>query len=147
MSKIVKYGGGFLGFCVLLAVAAPPPESDKVASPSQTAVAETSCTPKFWTAESLKSEMEANEARMAHAWKQAGCATVSGVVMSVDSDFMDRPFVVIGSGGKYEFSGIVHCNPKNAESAFSLTKGQSVTVSGKTGGEVMGTLTLDRCAW
>ena len=91
--------------------------------------------------------MKDNEARTAHFWKQAGCASVSGVVKSVGSDFLDNPFVVLGTGKKYDFGGIVHCKPKNPTAAFDLSKGQKVTVRGTTGGEVIGTLVLEECEW
>lgn len=170
MSNIVKFGGGFIAFVFFAGVyGSAKNESDRnlksyedhKAKLSGSAATSTSTKPEpayvpppppprtclAFTAKALKSSMASNEAKTAHIWKTAGCASVSGVVSSIGSDFMDNPFVTIGSGGKYEFLSIVHCNPKNPTNAFNLSKGQRITVRGDTGGEMMGTLTMDNCEW
>ena len=165
MSNIVKFGGGFIAFVFFAGVyGSAKNESDrnlKGYEDHKATLAEKSAKPEPayvpppppprtcspFTAKELKSAMASNEAKTAHVWKSAGCASVSGVVSSIGSDFMDNPFVTIGSGGKYEFLSIVHCNPKNPTDAFNLSKGQRITVRGDTGGEMMGTLTMDNCEW
>jgi hypothetical protein len=169
MSNIVKFGGGFIAFVFFAGVyGSAKNESDrnlksyedhkaKLSGSAATSVKQEpappppppppprECSP--FTAKELKSAMASNEAKTAHVWKNAGCASVSGSVLTIGSDFMDDPFVVIGTGKKYEFGGIVHCTPKNKTAAFDLSKGQKVTVRGTTGGEMMGTLMLEDCEW
>jgi hypothetical protein len=151
MSKVMKYGGGFLLLCVAVSIANTPSPGDdslsRTAATTNTRAPVAKCEPVFLTAAGLREEMEKNEARLVHAWKKAECATVVGKVLSIDSGFDDRPFISIGTGKKYEFSGIVNCQPRVPEKAFSLTKGQQVEFTGKTGGEIVGTLILKDCEW
>jgi hypothetical protein len=157
MSNIVKFGGGFLGLCVVGAMFAPAPK-DNPASSTALAVNTPSlpppppepvkaCQPTQYMAAELKASMERNEAKTAHMWKQARCAMVTGRVLSVGSGFDDKPFVSIGTGQKYEFTGIVHCSPRVASKAFELSKGDIKVFTGTTGGEAMGTLQLNNCDW
>lgn len=158
MSKVVKYGGGFLGCFLLFAVCVPKKNlfEEKTGSvdtglptstPSVLLSPAADCDPVFLTAVAIKAEMEKNEARLVHAWKKAGCATVVGKVISVSAGIGDQPFVSVGTGRKYELNSIVQCSPKVPEAAFALSKGQQLFFTGKTGDEVMGTLMLEDCEW
>jgi len=159
MSNIVKFGGGFLGLCVVGAMFAPTPKNDpgsstalavNTATPPPTRVEACRGTAREYTsykAAELKASMERNEARTAHMWKQAGCAMVTGRVLSVGSGFDDKPFVSVGTGQQYEFTGIVHCSPRVASKAFELSKGDIKVFIGETGSEALGTLYLNNCEW
>lgn len=154
MSNIVKFGGGFLGLCVVGAMFAPAPKDDPgsstalaVNTPRPPPKPVEACQHTQYMAAELKASMERNEAKTAHMWKQARCAMVTGTVLSVGSGFDDKPFVSIGTGQMYEFTGIVHCSPRVASKAFDLSKGDVKVFIGDTGGEAMGTLRLNNCDW
>lgn len=90
-------------------------------------------------------DLEENEARVASEWKGA-CAKVNGIVHRINSDFSDKPYVVINSGEQLTLHNL-RCKPENHEKALNLAKGQQITVWGIGGNEVIGSLELNRCQW
>ena len=94
---------------------------------------------------SLSKDLKENEAAVVARWK-GKCAKVSGIVEGVDSGFDDKPFVKVGSGERFSFSTL-HCHPKDAARALKLKKGDSITVWGLGGDEMVGSLMMDGCDW
>lgn len=94
---------------------------------------------------SVAAALKDNEARVASAWK-GSCAKITGVVDRIDSDFRDKPFVVIGTGERFSLNGL-HCKPADEAKALELSKGQTITVWGVGGSEIIGSLVLEHCDW
>jgi hypothetical protein len=86
-----------------------------------------------------------NEAAVAAAWK-GSCAKISGTVKSINSGIGDKTTVIIDSGERLSFDSL-HCEPKNPQNAMYLSKGQTITVWGIGGNEVLGSLMLEHCDW
>lgn len=92
-------------------------------------------------------KLQANEAGAAASWKDS-CHRIAGIVVGVTSDILDKPVVEIGSGGGFE-AHTLYCWPANGfeGAALSLSKGQSISVVGVGGGEILGSLRLEECRW
>lgn len=93
----------------------------------------------------IAAALKDNEAKVAAAWK-GNCAKVSGVVEGIDSGFDDKPIVKIGTGETLSLNDL-RCKPVDDQKALNLSKGQTLTVWGIGGDEIMGSLTLDHCDW
>lgn len=94
---------------------------------------------------SIAASLKQNEAKVASAWKDS-CAKVSGVVERVDSGFDDKPYVVISDGSDFSLNNL-HCKPKDEKKALNLRVGQTITVWGAGGSEIVGSLVLEHCDW
>lgn len=57
-----------------------------------------------------------------------------------------HPAWALGTGERFT---LTHCNckPVDAQKALSLAKGQTITVWGIGGDEIVGSLDLDHCDW
>jgi hypothetical protein len=96
-----------------------------------------------WAA--VKIALQQNEASIAANWKNT-CIRVSGTVHTIMSGIRDEPTVVISTGERFE-SHKLYCKPADPSEAMKLRKGQNLVVYGIGGGEMMGSLSLDGCAW
>lgn len=94
--------------------------------------------------ETIAEALEENEAKVVASWK-GNCVKVNGVVNRIDSSAGDKPVVDIGTG-KTRFKSL-RCRPRDHDKALELTKGQSITVWGIGGDEMLGTLYLEHCDW
>ena len=90
------------------------------------------------------SMLRENEASVVSSWK-GSCVKIKGTVHAIDSGFGDEPIVRIQEGDLTLNS--LRCEPQHPEKALKLSKGQTLTVWGIGGGEVLGSLTLKHCDW
>jgi hypothetical protein len=85
----------------------------------------------------LLSEYKDNEIRADGQYKGKRIR-VSGTVGDVKKDILSSPYVIVGTGKQFEIP-TVQCSLRSSEAtkAAGLSKGSSVTVSGKVGGLMM----------
>lgn len=93
--------------------------------------------------ETLLSEYKDNEVRADAAYK-GKVVRLSGKVGDIKKDILDKPYVTIGSGARFEIPQ-VQCmlTASSAGAAMQLSKGADVTVTGKINGLMMNVLVRD----
>jgi hypothetical protein len=93
----------------------------------------------------LVSAYRANEVAADMAYK-GKILQITGVVESINKDFLDEPYIVIG-GHFQGLSGIQCCFTKADEPALSgLYKGQQVVITGRCSGMIMLSVFLKNCS-
>lgn len=97
------------------------------------------------TAKELLADYESNE--MAADKKYKGkVLEVTGVVNSIDSGVSDNAVVQIGSGEEYDFMSVsAQGDEAFDEAAINISKGEKVTVTCISKGEVIGFPQLEDC--
>lgn len=68
----------------------------------------------------------------------------TGTVGTVAKDFLDKPYITVGTGEQFELPPVVQCMLKDGGRAASLSPGQKVTISGMVRGKMMNVL-FDDC--
>lgn len=63
---------------------------------------------------------------------------------SIDSSFTDSAVVNLKCGGEYSLTS-VGCNFKSNDEAATLSKGSTITIQGKSSGEVIGSPQIADC--
>lgn len=95
------------------------------------------------TANDLCSEYESDEIAADKKFK-GKYLEVTGIVDRIDSSFTDSPIVGLKCGGEYSLTS-VGCSFTSADEAAELSKGTSITIQGKSSGEVIGSPQISDC--
>ena len=95
----------------------------------------------YISAEALKNEYEENEVRADQQYKDK-IMEVSGVVSSVGTDILDRPYVVLTNGQRGIFA--IQCFVTDKNRVAQLNKGDEIVIVGKGAGK-MGNVILNDC--
>jgi hypothetical protein len=92
----------------------------------------------------LMADYKANEVRGDAKWK-GKLVRVTGVIGDIKKDFMDHPYVTLGSGAPFEIPEI-QCSLKDGQegAAAGLTKGTKGTFRGRVKGLILNVL-VDDC--
>src|SRR5258708_28799979 len=64
---------------------------------------------------------------------------ITGTIVSISKDFLDKPFLVLSNGEKYSMMGVdIRYSDKDISWLSKLRKGEKVTVKGTCTGMVVG---------
>jgi hypothetical protein len=141
MSKLMKYGGGAVLAVIVLAIAAPAAKTAKGTSNSSPVEASQGRSPALAVdAVKLWQDYEANEVAADGTYK-GKILQVTGIVSSIDKDFMDNvvlrlksPNPIMGTMARLEKS--------ESGKAAGLSKGAAITLICEGRGRVVGSPSL-----
>jgi hypothetical protein len=91
----------------------------------------------------LLGEYKRNEVSADNEFKGQHVRT-TGTVGTISKDILDKPYVTVGTGDRFELPPVVQCMLSDAGKAAQLSPGQKVTVTGTVRGKMMNVL-LDDC--
>jgi tRNA_anti-like len=161
MSKLMKYGGGAVGALIIIAAIAParktreepspkPTETTVAPSTSQTTApkappdAPPKATPELTVdARKLWSDYEANEVAADARYKDK-ILRVTGVVASIDKDFLDNIIIHLRSPNEF-MNTMAKLEESETSKAAALSKGTKVELLCKCKGRLLGSPNLDDC--
>lgn len=148
MSGIVKYGGGFIALCVVIAMfgSKDKPTSNYVnPSPSggaASAALPAASPPELIHSNKLIAAYDKNEVAADNTYKGRRLRVV-GKIRSIGKDITDDPFVTIGEA----FSGVnCYFDSEHAGVIAMLSKGQSIVFEGDCSGLTIGSVILRHCS-
>src|SRR5688500_15904939 len=93
------------------------------------------------SAQALYSAYDANEVAADEMYRDRNLR-VTGTVESIGKDILDLPYVVLKSGAKYSIGGVQCFFDYNSPGLSSLSKGQTVTLTGLCKGKSIGSVLL-----
>jgi hypothetical protein len=129
-------------FCLLAAGSMEDSPSNSTAPESAPSV---STPPISVNAETLYLAYHRNEVSADAAYK-GRTLEVSGIVESIDKDFMDEVVIRLATSNEFE-SVDAHLNKSEESAAAQLEKGQVVKLTCTGGGMIVGSPTLSDCAF
>lgn len=160
VSNTVRYGGGFLGGIVIIAMASSlfsdkEPRNQKSVEPPAELVASESPT-KPVTTDYAQVHIEASADEIANLYNKNTVAAddkykgkrieVRAVVDSINTDFSDDVYIVLrGGGNQFQYPRAVLSDSEHATAA-ELSKGQKIKVLCTGDGDVMKSAMLKDCS-
>ncbi len=93
------------------------------------------------TAPDLLQSYHANEVAADQRFK-GKTILVTGIVESINKDFMDDIYIVLQGDGYFMN---VHCSFENENVAANLSKGEQITLKGKCEGMIVGSVSMKDC--
>jgi hypothetical protein len=124
------------GFAVLVIIGLLAPDSKKSSGPASGPVLMNEAPDLTINALQVVADYTANEVSADQKYK-GKLIEVTGAVDSIGKDFLNHPYVTVGSGEELELT--VQCSLRNGQesAAARLAKGQMVRVRGNCNGKMM----------
>lgn len=138
--------GAFFLFVILIASSpSNPTEPVSQVSPTESeSEEEISIPPIKISALQLSEEYNANKIAADQKYKDR-ILEVSGVINSIDKDILNTPYITL-RGQEFSLFGVQCMFDKSQEDKLAkLIKGQSITITGKVSGELIGNIILRNC--